>query len=137
MGSEDTLSPIRTYEQGLAAGKRELDDAVAAARQWKDAVIDQLVLNFILTAEHETNPRKALHDLLVWEQRVALDPAVSSAAAELVDNARREMALAACKAIPSHDNEHKSPIMRKDLARELIRRAYRELSGEELEESHA
>lgn len=44
----------------------------------------------ILTAEHESNPRKALQDLLVFESDIAVDPRVSSAAARLVEQARAE-----------------------------------------------
>jgi len=73
------------------------DTAVAAALihagrrdPWKDAVIDQLVVAHILTAEHETNPRKALQDLLAYHCDVAVDPRVSEAAARLVEQARAE-----------------------------------------------
>lgn len=57
---------------------------------WKSAVIDQLVISHILTAEHESNPRKALQDLLAFESDIAVDPRVSEAAAKLVEQARAE-----------------------------------------------
>lgn len=51
--------------------------------EWKARVIDQLVAMHILTPEHETNPVKAINDMLYWTHDAALDPAVSSEAAEL------------------------------------------------------
>ena len=53
--------------------------------RWKNAIIDACVVDWVLTKEHETNPRKAINDLLVQAQRIALDPAVSKPAAELHD----------------------------------------------------
>jgi hypothetical protein len=63
-----------------------------AANEWKQEVIERLVLNFILTKEHENNPRKALDDLLVWEQKCALDPAISEEVNKLLHKARLEEA---------------------------------------------
>lgn len=60
----------------------------SARNEWREAVIDALVVNFIYAKEHDDNPRKALNDLLAWEQTVALDPKVSSAAQALIDQGR-------------------------------------------------
>jgi hypothetical protein len=57
----------------------------AELRAFKDTVIDALVCTCIYEAAHETDPRKALNDLLVWEGNVALDPKVSKAARELIE----------------------------------------------------
>lgn len=57
---------------------------------WKDAVIEQLVVAHILASEHETDPRKALQDLLAYHSDIAVDPRVSSAAARLAELARTE-----------------------------------------------
>jgi hypothetical protein len=51
--------------------------------EWKDAIIDATIVDWIFTKEHETNPRKAVNDLLAWQVKLALDPAVSKEAAEL------------------------------------------------------
>lgn len=51
---------------------------------WKQAVIEKHVVNHTLKAEHETNPELAINDLLSYETQVQLDPAVSSAAAQLI-----------------------------------------------------
>ena len=57
---------------------------------WKTAVIDQLVIAHILTAEHESDPLKALQDLLAYHTDIAVDPRVSGAAATLVEQAKAE-----------------------------------------------
>lgn len=51
--------------------------------EWKRAIIDACVVDWIFTAEHESNPRKAVNDLLCWQQKIALDPAVSKDAHDL------------------------------------------------------
>ena len=48
-----------------------------AANPWKDALIDALVCNFLLTTENESDPKKALHDLISWETRLAMDPSIN------------------------------------------------------------
>ena len=57
---------------------------------WKSAVIDQLVIAHILTAEHESDPLKAIQDLLAYHTEIAVDPRVSGAAAGLVEQAKAE-----------------------------------------------
>jgi len=57
---------------------------------WKSAVIDRLVIAHILTAEHESDPLKAIQDLLAYHSDIAVDPRVSGAAAGLVEQAKAE-----------------------------------------------
>ena len=59
----------------------------AALAKWKDAVIDALVVDGIFQKEHEIDPRKAINDLLCWEAKMALDPAISKEAAALCASA--------------------------------------------------
>jgi hypothetical protein len=59
--------------------------------EWKDEVIDRLVILHIYNATHEDNPRKALFDLINFENEIALDPSVSHRAWELVDQGKSEM----------------------------------------------
>jgi hypothetical protein len=56
--------------------------------EWKEAVIDKLIVSCIYRKEHETNPEKAINDLLEWEVTIALDPSVSSKAQALIDMGR-------------------------------------------------
>jgi hypothetical protein len=57
--------------------------------EWKHAILDAVIVNWTFTKEHEMNPRKAVHDALAWESQVALDPAVSEPAAQLVRRAEK------------------------------------------------
>lgn len=70
-----------------AGRKAAITEAVAP---WKSAVIDQLVIAHILTAEHESDPLKAIQDLLAYHADIAVDPRVSGAAAKLVEQAKAE-----------------------------------------------
>ena len=57
------------------------------AEQFREAVMDALVVSHIYVPEHDTNPRKAINDLICWEQKIALDPLVSSDARALIERA--------------------------------------------------
>ena len=52
---------------------------VVQPEKWQDAVIDELVICGIYCKEHDTDPRKAVSDLVHWHVSVALDPAVTDA----------------------------------------------------------
>lgn len=71
---------------------------------WKEAVIDALVVNHILEANHETDPRKALADLIAWEVKVALDPKVSEAAAKLAGSALSPIQIVSFQINPVNGN---------------------------------
>lgn len=87
---DERLSTGGLYLEAAAALRKAAAER-DAVRGFKDAVIDALVVGCILTAEHETNPRKAIADLLAWEVKIALDPAVSSEAATLRDTYKAEL----------------------------------------------
>ena len=70
-----------------------LDRLLAEHKAWKDAVIEKLVVRHILTKENERDPQKALDDLIGWEVKVALDPAVSEQAERMLAKARLEGAI--------------------------------------------
>ena len=81
--------------QDMHDAGREIDRVMAepqpdADGPWKSAVIDQLVIAHILTAEHESDPLKAIQDLLAYHADIAVDPRVSGAAAKLVEQAKAE-----------------------------------------------
>ena len=81
--------------QDMHDAGREVDRVMAepqpdADGPWKSAVIDQLVIAHILTAEHENDPLKAIQDLLAYHADAAVDPRVSGAAAKLVEQAKAE-----------------------------------------------
>ena len=88
---EEGAFPVYTEAAVLAVAE--------ALSNWKERVIDQLVICHILSAEHEADPVKALNDLISWHVQVALDPLVSSDAAALVAAGAadmRERAALAC-----------------------------------------
>lgn len=69
------------YQQGLA-------EQPVQVNEWKDAVIDALVVAHILTPENAIYPRKAVQDVIDWNCQVALDPSVSLKAQALVDSCK-------------------------------------------------
>jgi len=82
-----------TPEQVYAHTEAKLSELIThaeKAEQFRDAVIDALVVSHIYIPEHDTNPRKALNDLIRWEQKIALDPLVSSDARALIERGRKE-----------------------------------------------
>ena len=66
---------------------------------WKAAVIDQLIIAHTLTAEHESDPLKAIQDLLAYHADIAVDPRVSGAAEKLVEQAKAEEREGCAKAL--------------------------------------
>lgn len=54
-----------------------------ARNHWKDAIDDELVCLHLGTTETFPEPREALRQIINWHVEIALDPAVSSRAAEL------------------------------------------------------
>ncbi len=54
--------------------------------EWREVIIDALVVCYIYNASHDNNPKKALEDLINWNCQVALDPLVSSDAQVLINN---------------------------------------------------
>ena len=82
-----------------ASVSRWWDSAMAALDGWhkaKDAIIAH-----ILTAEHESDPLKAIQDLLAYHTDIAVDPRVSGAAAGLVEQAKAEEREACAKVCES------------------------------------
>ena len=67
------------------------------AHDWKNAVIDALVVQHAYHAEHDHDPVKALNAAIHWNVQVALDPAVSSDAQALIDKGRKDGLLEAAK----------------------------------------
>jgi hypothetical protein len=66
---------------------------------WKEAIINELIVGHILTAEHETNPTKAVKDALAWACEIALDPLVSKDAQALIDQGTKAERKRCCSII--------------------------------------
>jgi hypothetical protein len=56
------------------------------SNEWKDTIIEQLVIPHIYKKEHEDNPTKAINDLICFHVSLSLDPLVSKDARELIKN---------------------------------------------------
>ena len=78
--------PSCEYKQGFADGQKEF--AKIAGGQWQEAVIEQLIIHHIYRAKHDSDPQKAINDLLCYSNQIALDPLVSSDAQALIDHGR-------------------------------------------------
>ena len=75
----------------VASYAKTLDETfaeLAAAKEWKDRVIDALVVTWAYQKEHETDPQKAIVDLVEAEIQMALDPQISSDAQRLIDSGK-------------------------------------------------
>lgn len=92
------------FGAGKAWNTRHTPDVQAAINDetknpWKSAIIDELVVDCIYSAEYEADPRKALADVIEWNVQVALDPRVSADARKLqqdaIDAALESVALVA------------------------------------------
>src|SRR6185369_13328894 len=58
---------------------------VLRLRGFRDVLIDALIVNHIYRKSHEDNPDVALAELIMWEQKCDLDPAISEEACKLRD----------------------------------------------------
>ena len=67
-----------------------LKQRIAELESFKTMLIEALIISHIYSSEHETDAKKALHDLIGWEVKIALDPQVSSDAEALIQKGRDE-----------------------------------------------
>lgn len=85
--------------------KDNLRDSVVAmyieALQYRSAVIEALVVSHIYQRVHEEDAERALADLIAWETKIALDPAVSSDAVALVESGKQFIVNAMLKLMAS------------------------------------
>lgn len=78
-------SPRGSYIDAWGAYQAALASERAKPNEWKEAVIEKLVVSHILQESHEFDPHGAINDLLAWETQIALDPQVSCQAQALID----------------------------------------------------
>lgn len=86
MGLKLSLGNLQLASEFLMAYREEVEQICkehTESAEWRKAVQDELVVLHILNAENEENPRKALQDIIHWNQKIALDPAVSKEARDL------------------------------------------------------
>jgi hypothetical protein len=81
---EERVRQLEAQNAMLQASRLSIENS------FKEQLIEHLVIDCIYQKEHETNPRKAVQDLISWEVQIALDPQVSSDAAGLIERGRKE-----------------------------------------------
>lgn len=79
---------LRSEVESALARPKQL--ASEAQPEWKEAVINELIIGHIYSAVHETDPRKAVQDVISWNCSVVLDPSISSDAQALIDRGREQ-----------------------------------------------
>lgn len=90
-----------------------------ALTAWREAVIDELCSLHIYSAEHDADPRKAVRDIIEWNQRLALDPAVSAEARALHTQGWNEAIEAAADTICGLVAKHAKDAVVADVADKL------------------
>jgi predicted nuclease with TOPRIM domain len=78
----------RDYKQCFESHS-DLRQRLDEAQAWKNAVIEAAVVDWTLSTENKDNPRRAINDLLVHRQQIALDPRVSQQAHDMVKRAEK------------------------------------------------
>lgn len=83
-----------TYRVHISTVKQLIQDAYKAGSEaggehWKTPLINEAICLHIYQKEHETNPQKVLNDVISWNVKMALDPAISSDAAELIERGKQ------------------------------------------------
>ena len=66
-------------------GDLQLPTKALEQSEWEGVLIERLAVLHIFSPEHETNPSKALHDIISYEVLISLDPLVSSDAVALIE----------------------------------------------------
>lgn len=101
---------IKRLQENGKTNREQFAEEVAALKAWKEAVIDQLMVTHIYATVHETDPRRAINDLVSYMCTVALDPSVSSDAAALVERGKAQ----ADEVLKAH---HKAETLQRHLGR--------------------
>lgn len=92
------------YDRARAAIAAMQPRFKAEVDKWRNAVIDELMSCHIYRREHEADPRKALHEVITWNCRVALDPAVSAEARALMVRGGEMVKEAAARVAATYDD---------------------------------
>lgn len=81
---ERLLEAVRNnpYDDKAAA---ELLAEVKVLQEWKDRLVDEAVVSWVLSESNKDDPKKMINDIICWHVQVALDPAVSETAAKWVE----------------------------------------------------
>lgn len=99
-GYDPTPTPRsnREWRELAEQAQRDLAAAREELAQWREAVLNELIVAHIYTKEHDTDQKKAIQDAITWNCQVALDPAVSSDARALIAQERERAERAEARA---------------------------------------
>jgi hypothetical protein len=105
----DPLHP-NTQQTSTASLDAAIAEAIADEKRnpWKQAIINELAVSYVLHTDHETDPVRALAALVDYECKVALDPAVSKEAQALIEPYHKD-----AERYRWLTNDHDSPDTRK------------------------
>lgn len=91
----------------VASGKDLAEHVkLTEAMEWRKAVENELTSLHILDATHENNPFKAVRDIVSWNQKIALDPAVSKEARDLVASGQTTLVKFSGRASGAYERAH-------------------------------
>lgn len=91
---------VTAQDPSLGTPSPTFTGTLVPVNPWKRAIINACVLAHINWDEED--PAKTLHQLLVWESQVALDPKVSSDAQALINRGRQEMLREVMETLTEH-----------------------------------
>lgn len=74
----------------------ELSEARQERDYWKNTLIDAAVVNWVLTDDNQNNPRELIDAITEFNMKIALDPAVSKPAHDLVQRAEKAESALQC-----------------------------------------
>ena len=77
MGCDSLQIVVDNARAILARFARPAVEPDVVSNPWRDVIDDALVNRFLLTEETESDPRKALDEIIAWEIDVSRDPRVS------------------------------------------------------------
>lgn len=88
------LNLARRLLSGMDFVVRRKEDDPLKWYNWYIELINESIVCWVYKKEHEDDPRMCLQEVIQWNTQVALDPAVSKEARDLIERGRSE-ALAA------------------------------------------
>lgn len=78
----------------------------AEPNHWQQAVVDELVVLHLLNDSNAHDPKKAIADVIAWNTKIALDPAVSKEARDLQASGQTILVKFQGKAISAYSGSH-------------------------------
>lgn len=84
------LDLARRLLTGMDFVVRRKDDDPLKWYNWYIELVNEAIVCWVYRKEHEDDPRLCLQEVIQWNTQVALDPAVSKEARDLIERGRAE-----------------------------------------------